>query len=150
MELFEGKVLWKKRSSALQEVDAVEALRGKSIILLYFGHSICERGMTFLSYLKDLQKAVKLHKFPVDIVYTSTERDRESFKKHFLGDHGDWLCLPCGDEMHLLLEYRFMVVSTPKVVVIEKSGVPITVKGYPEIFSKGINALRSWMPPDMP
>ncbi|XP_042145262.1 nucleoredoxin-like protein 2 [Ixodes scapularis] len=141
-ELFKGKVLLKKDGTT---IPADLALKGKKIICIYFAAAWCPPCRMFTPVLADAYTEAREGNQPIEVVFVSSDRSSTDMMNYMKSHHGEWLCLPYGDSLQVLLKDRFKVAGIPSLVVCKADATVISANGRPDIQSKGPQAFRDWL-----
>ena len=127
------------------ETTFADAIAGKKLVAIYFSAHWCPpcRGFTpkLAAAFEEWDKSGD-----IAVVFVSSDRDEESMKAYFEGDHGDWLCLPFADERVKQLKTRFGVSGIPTLVVVNAAtGATVDASARATVASKGPEALAHWL-----
>jgi len=125
-----GKTLVSKMGSTGAEdttVKTSDALAGKKQVAIYFSAHWCGpcRGFT----PKLVEEYHKIKKLGFEVVFASSDRDRDACKSYF-EEMGGWLTLPYEDrDLKNSLSKTFKVQGIPTLVILDSNGQLVTTKG---------------------
>jgi len=146
MEDLIGKIVMKDATTPAQ---TNAAMKGKSLVLLYFSASWCPPCRAFTPILKEFyEKCCKPNE--VEIVFISSDRTITSFNKYF--GEMPWISLPGDDKVtKAKLSKTFEVNGIPHLLVLDaKTGRFVTNNAKGEVedvasdVEKGIALVASW------
>jgi len=130
-----------------ETVKTADALGDKKAVALYFSAHWCPpcRGFTPVlakSYTEHYQK------LGMEIVFVSSDRDEESFKSYFGGEH-PWLALPySARDLKAKLSKKYKVQGIPSLVVLDgATGATITTDGREAVSEDPTGKDFPWKPP---
>merc|ERR1712151_774164 len=102
-----------------------EALAGKTLGI-YFSAHWCPPCRAFTPKLCEKYKAIKEKGLPFEIIFSTGDRDNESFQSYYkemAGAGGDWLAIPFSDEKRRdALDALFEVQGIPTFVIVAENG----------------------------
>lgn len=111
-----------------KKVNTLEALAGKKQVAIYFSAHWCPPCRSFTPKLAEEYKKIKAKGF--EIVFASSDKDRDACKSYFSDDHGDWLTLPYDDRtLKDKLSTKYKVAGIPTLVILDSSANLVTTKG---------------------
>ncbi|KAM0853089.1 hypothetical protein ACQ4PT_051328 [Festuca glaucescens] len=115
----------------------VSELAGKTV-LLYFSAKWCGPCRAFLPTLVDVYNKIKEKNSDFEIVFVSSDRDKDSFDDFFSGM--PWLALPLGDERKAYLSKMFKIRGIPSLVAIGPDGKTVNTDAKAPIAVHGADA----------
>jgi len=125
-----------------------EALAGKTLGI-YFSAHWCPPCRGFTPQLCKLYKECKDKGLPFEIVFSTADRDEESFKNYFeemASNGGDWLAIPYADNKRRdALDSLFEVQGIPTFVIVDENGQIIN-KNARGAVTDGVDKFP-WAPP---
>lgn len=129
-----------------ETVATEEALKGKKQIALYFSAHWCPPCRGFTPKLAETYKAMKAAEKDFEIVFISSDRDRDACKSY----HGEqpWLCLPYEDrDRKAALSKKFKVQGIPSLVILDGEGKLVSAKGRSFVSNDPRGEEFPWVPP---
>ncbi len=81
---------------------------------------------------------------PFEIIFVSSDRDKNSMYDYMKEMDMPWLALPFGDSHKRQLTEKFHVSGIPKLVIIDSKGKLITENGRGTVSNKGNDAFDDW------
>lgn len=127
-----------------------EALKGKTIGI-YFSAHWCPPCRGFTPKLCELYKKCKEKELPFEIIFSTGDRDEESFKSYYqeMQDAGgNWLAIPYPDSKRRAdLDSLFEVSGIPTFVIVDENGKVINANARGAVSSDPEANNFPWAPP---
>lgn len=133
-ELF--KDIGVRRKVDNQLVNGCEALKGKTVVALYFSAHWCPPCRNFTPVLKQFYDQVKAMGEPFEIVFVPFDRSEEDVNSYLEESHGDWLYVPYGSDGIQTLATNFGISGIPALVVVNTEGTVLTKDGRSDVQGK--------------
>ena len=130
------------RNSSEKKV-SVDALADKTIGI-YFSAHWCPPCRTFTPELVKFHKEMTRKGKSFEIVFVSSDRDRNAMYSYMKEMDMAWLALPFGDDRKSILSRKFQVRGIPKLVIIDTEGNLITENGRGDVSRLGSRAFDQW------
>lgn len=121
----------------------VSTLADKTIGI-YFSAHWCPPCRAFTPQLVKFHQEMTAQGKPFEIVFVSSDRDKNSMYNYMKAMDMPWPALPFGDDHKQALSKKFKVSGIPKLVIIDSSGNLITENGRGDVGSKGAGAFDEW------
>ncbi|PVD31216.1 hypothetical protein C0Q70_06628 [Pomacea canaliculata] len=139
-EMIKGKLL---HGDKQEEVDAMEALKGK-IIGLYFAANWCPPCKFFTPELTRTYERLKEAGRNFEIVFVTSDRSVESFQQHV--GCMPWLVIPFHDPRLQQITTQFGIDGIPSLVILDEKGGLITMNGRQAIVHDSAGLDFPWYP----
>jgi nucleoredoxin len=137
-ELF-GKEL---RTSQKKKV-TVDTLAGKTIGI-YFSAHWCPPCRAFTPELVKFHKELTEQGKPFEIIFVSSDHDKNAMYSYMKEMDMQWIALPFGDDHKPMLAKKYKVSGIPKLVIIDTNGDLITENGRGNVAQHGKDAFNQW------
>jgi len=132
------------------ETVGAEALKGK-YVGIYFSAHWCPPCRAFTPKLCQLYKKCKEKGLPFEIVFSTGDRDEESFKgycEEMQAAGGDWLAIPYPDKKRReALDALFAVEGIPTFVIVDEAGNVVNPNARGAAMSDPEGENFPWLPP---
>jgi len=129
-------------------VQAEEVLYNK-VVVLYFSAKWCPPCKVLTPLLRNLYlDEVKKVKLPVEVIFVSSDTDKEEMRNYFKEEQPDWYAVPFDAEGADELLKRFEIDSVPALVVMGRDGKIVTSDGKREIVKKQGKVFAEWVAAD--
>ncbi|VGO20378.1 thioredoxin family protein [Pontiella sulfatireligans] len=133
----------KNLTNAQKKRVPVDALSGKTIGI-YFSAHWCPPCRAFTPELVKFHKRLAKEGKSFEIVFVSSDRDKDSMFNYMKEMDMPWLALPFGDSHKKELAEKFHVSGIPKLVIIDPQGNLITEDGRRDVSGHGDDAYAQW------
>ncbi len=141
-----GELLGSSFINAQGETVNAEALKGKTVIGLYFSAQWCPPCRKFTPLLVKAAEELKAEGKPFEVIFVSRDRNREAMLGYMKDYNMPWLALPFGDPKIQELVGRYKIRGIPALVIVDGDGKTITTQGRGAIGAKGAKAFDDWAP----
>jgi len=139
------KLLGSELLNGKETVKTSGALEGK-YVMLYFSAHWCPPCRATTPVLAEFYNKLKGKRQDVEIVFISSDKDENAFTEYFA--EMPWLALPFADRARKAeLSKGYKVSGIPTLVVLDKNGNVITLKGRSEFMNDPEGNDFPWVPP---
>lgn len=142
------EILGKSFVNAQGETVDAEALKGKTVIGIYFSAHWCPPCRQFTPLLVKAAEDLKAENKPFEVVFVSRDRNQEAMSGYMKDSKMPWLAIPFGDAKIQELVTRYKIRGIPSLVIIDGNGKTITTQGRGPIASQGAKAFDGWAAPE--
>lgn len=135
-------------NSARKKASGASVLSNKKLIGLYFSAHWCGPCRAFTPKLVEFHSKCRQKKFPVEIIFISSDNDEKEMMKYMKEAKMKWPAVPYNSPLREKIKKEFGVNGIPTFIVLNNEGEIVSSNARFDVEYYGINACKKITSPD--